>query len=119
MAKQIDRSRPVEGTQIFGLREAHRGMRINRLCNSLTQAENRTTYQADENAYLARFGLTEDERALVLARDFKGLLAAGANIFYVVKLASVTGVPIYQMGAQMRGESYESFLATRNQAGAV
>jgi protocatechuate 4,5-dioxygenase alpha chain len=119
MTQQIDRSRPVEGTQIFGLREAHRGMRINRLCNSLTQAENRTAYKANEDAYLARFGLTDEERALVLARDFKGLLAAGANIFYVVKLASVTGVPIYQMGAQMRGESYESFLATRNQAGAI
>jgi protocatechuate 4,5-dioxygenase alpha subunit len=119
MTPQIDPHRPVPGTQVFGLRESQQGLRINRLCSSLTLAENRVACRADEAAYLDRFELTPSERALIAARDFSGLLAAGGNIFFLIKLASVTGVPIYRMGAQMRGESYESFLATRNQAGAV
>ncbi|HVZ45927.1 MAG TPA: protocatechuate 3,4-dioxygenase [Ramlibacter sp.] len=116
---QIDRERPIAGTQVFGLRESHQGLRINRLCHSLTQAANREAYRQDEGAYLSRFGLTEEETRLVLARDFNGLLQAGGNIFFLIKLASVTGLPLYRMGAQMRGESYEAFLATREQAGAT
>lgn len=119
MSHQIDRTRPIPGTQVFGLPEAHRGMRINRLCSSLTYGANREAYRRDEAGYLAKFQLSEEELALVRARDFNGLLAAGGNIFFLIKLASVTGLPLYRMGAQMRGESYESFLVTRQQAGAI
>jgi protocatechuate 4,5-dioxygenase alpha subunit len=116
---QIDRTRPVAGTQVFGLKESHEGLRLNRLCHSLTNAANREAYKQGEAAYLARFDLTDEVTRLILARDFNGLLAAGGNIFFLIKLASVTGLPLYRMGAQMRGESYEAFLATREQAGAT
>jgi protocatechuate 4,5-dioxygenase alpha chain len=119
MPTQIDREHPIPDTQVFGLRESHRGFRINRLCSSLTDAANRARYKAGEEAYLDEFKLSPEEKALVLARDFSGLLAAGGNIFYLVKLGGVTGNPIYHMGAQMRGESYEQFIATRNQGKAV
>jgi protocatechuate 4,5-dioxygenase alpha subunit len=119
MNRQLDHDSPIPDTQVFGLRESHRGYRINKLCSSLTDAANRAAYKADEPAYLARFGLTDSERELILRRDFDGLLAAGGNIFFLVKLGGVTGFPIYRMGAQMRGESYEAFIATRNQGGAV
>lgn len=117
--QQIDPAQPIPGTQIFGLREAHRGMRINRLGSSLTHSENRAAYRADESAYLDRFGLTEHERALILARDFSGLLMAGGNVFFLIKIASAAALPLYQMGAQMRGEDYETFLSTRNQGEAT
>jgi protocatechuate 4,5-dioxygenase alpha chain len=119
MKPQIDRDRPIADTQVFGLRESHRGYRINKLCSSLTHAENRAAYRADEAAYLARFELEPRERDLILKRDFDGLLAAGGNIFFLVKLGGVTGFPIYQMGAQMRGETYENFISSRKQSGAV
>lgn len=119
MTAQIDRDRPVPGTQVFGMRESHRGLRINRLGHSLTDPANRAKYKAGEEAYLDAFGLSPQERALILARDFNGLLEAGGNIFFLIKIATACGFPIYQMGAQMRGESYEAFLATRNQQGAT
>jgi len=119
MTPQIDRDHPIPDTQIFGLRESHRGYRINKMCSSLTRAENREAYRANEQAYLDRCKLTPQEQELVLKRDFAGLLAAGGNVFFLIKLGGVTGVPIYHMGAQMRGESFESFISTRNQAGAV
>ena len=52
-------------------------------------------------------------------RDFAGLIHAGLNIYWMLKLGSVTGNSLYRMGAQMRGEKYEEFLATRNMKDAV
>ena len=68
---------------------------------------------------MQRFSLTEEERALIRRRDFKGLIEAGMNIYAMLKLGSSTGNSLYRMGAQMRGETYEEFLATRNIKNAV
>jgi hypothetical protein len=50
---------------------------------------------------------------MVRQRDFSGLLEAGGNIYFLIKLGAVTGHGLYRMGATMRGETYEGFLATR------
>ena len=68
---------------------------------------------------MARFGLTEEEKHLIRKRDFNGLIEAGMNIYCLLKIGSVTGNSLYRMGAQMRGETYEQFLSTRNINGAV
>ncbi len=68
---------------------------------------------------MVRFSLTEEEKGLMRKRDFKGLIEAGANIYALLKIGSATGNSLYRMGAQMRGESYEEFLKTRNISGAV
>jgi hypothetical protein len=47
------------------------------------------------------------------------MIHAGMNIYWMLKVGSVTGNSLYRMGAQMRGESYEQFLATRNFKDAV
>jgi len=62
---------------------------------------------------MSRFSLLEEEKNLIRKRDFRGLIEAGTNIYYLLKIGSVTGNGLYRMGAQMRGESYEEFLATR------
>jgi hypothetical protein len=41
------------------------------------------------------------------------------NIYWMLKIGSATGNSLYRMGAQMRGESYEQFLATRSFKDAV
>ena len=68
---------------------------------------------------MARFGLTETEKELIRKRDFQGLIDAGMNIYSMLKIGSATGNGLYRMGAQMRGESYDDFLATRNIRGAT
>jgi hypothetical protein len=68
---------------------------------------------------MTRFSLTEAEKELVRKRNFDGLIRSGLNIYWMLKLGSVTGNSLYRMGAQMRGESYEQFLATRNFKDAV
>ena len=89
------------------------------MCGSLCRPENREAFKRDEEGYMARFGLSDEEKQLIRKRDFAGLIDAGLNIYWMLKLGSVTGNSLYRMGAQMRGESYEQFLTTRNFKDAV
>ena len=111
--------KPIPDTTVFDLRASRRGLRLNKMCGTLCDPANREAFKRDEEAYLSRFGLSEPEKQLVRKRDFAGLIHAGLNIYWMLKLGSVTGNSLYRMGAQMRGESYEEFLATRSFKDAV
>jgi len=110
---------PIADTTIFDLRVSRRGYRLNQLAGSLCSPENREAFKRDEEAYMLKFNLTQDEKALVRTRDFAGMIRAGMNIYWMLKVGAVTGNSLYRMGAQMRGESYEEFLSTRNLKDAV
>ena len=111
--------RPIPDTSIFDLRLSLRGRRLNRLCAALCSPQERDAFKRDEEAYLSRFSLSEEEKNLVRKRDFRALIEAGTNIYYLLKIGSVTGNGLYRMGAQMRGETYEQFLSTRHFKDAV
>ena len=111
--------KPIADTSIFDLRLSRRGRRLNKMCEALCSPAEREAFKRDEEAFMTRFSLTEDEKKLIRTRDFKGLIEAGMNIYAMLKVGSVTGNSLYRMGAQMRGESYEEFLKTRNISGAV
>jgi protocatechuate 4,5-dioxygenase, alpha chain len=119
VAAQIDRGRAIPGTSIFDGEQSRRGYRINKFCMSLADAANRAAFKADEEGYLARSALTEEERELVRRRDFKGLGERGGNTYFMMKLGACTGFGLYHIGAQMRGETYDEFLATRSVRGAT
>ena len=110
---------PIPDTSIFDLRASRRGYRLNKLCGALCSAENREAFKRDEEAYMNRFCLCEAEKDLIRRRDFAGMIQAGMNIYWMLKIGSATGNSLYRMGAQMRGESYEQFLATRRLKDAV
>ncbi len=110
---------PIPDTTVFDLRLSRRGQRLDRMCAALCSPQERDAFKRDEDAFMSRFGLTDAEKDLVRRRDFQGLIEAGTNIYFLLKIGSVTGNGLYKMGAQMRGESYEQFLATRNIRGAV
>ena len=116
---QLEPGAKIADSEVFDLAVSWRGLRINKMCNALSEQHNRDDYKRDEEAFLVRYSLTEQEKELVRARDFSGLLAAGANIYFLLKLGVVTGNGLYYMGAKMRGETYEQFLATRNETGAT
>ena len=116
---QLEPGRRIHGSEVFDLAKSWQGYRINKMCNALSQLRNREAFKRDEEGFLAACGLTEEERRLVRERDFSGLLAAGGNIYFLLKLGVVTGNGLYMMGAKMRGETYEQFLATRNDRGAT
>jgi len=111
--------RPIPDTSIFDLRLSLRGRRLNKLCAALCSPQERAAFKRDEDAFMSKYGLNETEKDLIRQRDFRGLIEAGTNIYYLLKIGSVTGHGLYRMGAQMRGETYEEFLSTRNISGAV
>jgi protocatechuate 4,5-dioxygenase, alpha chain len=109
----------IPDTSIFDLRLSRRGARLNRMCAALCSPAERDAFKRDEEAFMESFSLNETEKDLIRRRDFKGLIEAGMNIYAMLKIGAATGNSLYRMGAQMRGESYEAFLATRNMKDAV
>ena len=119
MKPQVDKARKIPGTTVFDWRESRKGYRINRFAMSFAEEAGRAAFKADEEAYMARFGLSEKEKACMRARDFRGLIEdCGGNIYMIMKIGACTGHGLYQIGAQQRGETFEAFLATRNAGGA-
>ena len=110
---------PIPDTSIFDLRLSRRGRRLNKLCEALCSPRERDAFKRDEEAFMSRFGLTGAEKQLIRERNFQGLIDAGMNIYSMLKVGSATGNGLYKMGAQMRGETYEQFLSTRNISGAT
>jgi len=117
MGRQVTGAIP--DTSVFDLRLARRGQRLNRMCAALCSPQERDAFKRDEEAFMARFGLSAAEKDLIRKRDFQGLIDAGTNIYSPLKIGSATGNGLYKMGAQMRGETYEQFLSTRNISGAT
>ena len=73
----------------FHAEAAQKGYQLNRMCHTLNKAENRAAFAADPEGYCERFGLNEEERAGVLARDKKRMFAAGGNMYFLAKLDRV------------------------------
>jgi hypothetical protein len=104
----LDRLAAVQPTDIppdldlFDETTARRGMRLNKAAYSLKDEAQRTLFAEDEERWLAQFGLTPEETALMRARDWIGLWRNGMSIYVMVKLLGVTGTALPDVGRQMR-----------------
>jgi protocatechuate 4,5-dioxygenase alpha subunit len=107
------RDTPIPGTTVFTGSRSQQGYRINKLAMSLTEPANRESFRAGERGYMRKYGLSEAEMHLIERRDWSGLIAAGGNVYLLLKIAGTVGQNLLQMGAQMRGETLESFMRTR------
>lgn len=107
----------IPGTTMFDGQMAMRGYALNKMCYSFNHAENREAFLADEEAYMARYGLNEDQKAAVRNRNVLELIAAGGNIYYLAKLAGIFGLDVQDIGAQQTGVSKEEFKARLVRAG--
>ena len=58
--------------------------------------------------------LSEQERAMLRARDWRALIHYGAIFFLLEKLGAVVGTTNLHIYAAMRGQPLEEFLKTRN-----
>jgi protocatechuate 4,5-dioxygenase alpha chain len=94
---------------IFGGEEAQKGFALNRMCFSFNSADNREAFRRDEDAYMARFALTPEQRDAVKRRDVLAMIEAGGNIYYLAKLAGIFGLNVQDVGAQQTGVSVQAF----------
>ena len=98
---------------VFTGQRSRAGYRLNKLSASLTDRANREAFLADEDEYCGRYNLTDHERRLVAERDWTAMIEAGGNVYVLLKIAATVGSNLLEVGASMRGETIEEFLATR------
>lgn len=100
-------------SHVFDGGRAAAGARLNKFACSMKSPANRDAFKTDPHAYMTRCGLTDHEQALVDARDWQGMVTAGASVYALVKLLGSVGSNLVQAGLQMRGEDAASFRRSR------
>ncbi len=98
---------------LFDRKRSLRGYRINKMAMGLAKPENRDAFRADESGYLDRFGLTPEEKAAVMNRDWREMVRMGGNLFFILKISAVDPVRITEIGAHQAGMDHDAFLRDR------
>jgi protocatechuate 4,5-dioxygenase alpha chain len=101
--------RVIPGTDLFDGDLAMRGYALNAMCYTFNSKENREAFAADEEGYMARFNLTEEQKEAVRKRDVLAMLEAGGNVYYLAKLAGILGLNVQDLGALQTGMSLDEF----------
>lgn len=104
-------TQPIAGTTLFDGQQAMKGYALNKMCFSFNAAERRAAFRADEEAYMAAYGLSAEQAQAIRQRDVLGLLAAGGNVYYLAKFAGILGLDVQDLGAAQTGMSKEAFKA--------
>ena len=107
----------IAGTTMFDGDQAQKGFALNRMCFSFNRAENRAAFLKDEDGYCRKYGLNEQQRAAIKARNVLKLIEAGGNVYYLAKFAGIFGLNVQDIGAQQTGMSVDDFKAKLVAAG--
>jgi protocatechuate 4,5-dioxygenase, alpha chain len=102
---------PIPGTVIFDGREAMKGYALNKMCYSFNGADSREAFKRDEEAYMTKYGLSEQAKEAIRKRNVLDLIAAGGNIYYLAKFAGIFGLDVQDVGAQQTGMTKDGFKA--------
>lgn len=108
---------PIPGTTPFDGEMAKKGYALNKMCFSFNSAENRDEFLKDEEAYMRKYHLTEEQAAGIRSRQVLQLLAAGGNAYYLAKFAGIFKLDMQDIGAQQTGMTKEEFKAKLVAAG--
>ncbi|MEZ2389109.1 protocatechuate 3,4-dioxygenase [bacterium RCC_150] len=99
----------IPGTFVFDGLRSRAGLPLNNMAKALTSEENRAQYVADPEAFMERFGLTEQQRDAVRNRDYLRMLELGGNIYFTYKIGMIDGLTVPDIVAQMTGQTAEEF----------
>jgi len=114
---EFDHHSPIPGTTIFDGKMAMKGYALNKMCYSFNAASAREAFLADPEGYMEQFGLNEDQKQAVRAKDVLAMIAAGGNIYYLAKLAGIFRLDVQDIGAQQTGMTKEEFKEKLRKAG--
>ena len=110
---QLVGAEAITGTYPFGIDVAVDKINLNRFFWNMRTPLARAAFQADEAGACRDAGLTAAETQLVRDRDWIGLVRDGANFFVLEKFARLVGETNLEVYAEMRGETFDEFMATR------
>ncbi len=101
----------IPGTTPFDGEQAKKGYALNKMCFSFNDKVNREAFLADEEAYMKKFGLNEQQAAAIRARNVLQLIEAGGNAYYLAKFAGIFNLDMQDIGAQQTGMTKDEFKA--------
>ena len=101
----------IPGTYVFDGKHAHGAYPLNKLLFSFNEEANRQEFERDPAAYCDKYGVSGEYKDFVLKKDFLGMLRAGANIYYMAKMAIPRGTSVQDAGAQFQGITTQEFQA--------
>ena len=102
---------PIPGTYIFDGEAAMKGYALNKMCYSFNDARNREEFLRDEDAYCAKFGLSDEQRRAIRERNVLACIRAGGNIYYLAKFTGIFHLNVQDVGAQQTGMTVDEFKA--------
>jgi protocatechuate 4,5-dioxygenase alpha chain len=115
MSDDTSRKEPIEGfddipgTTLFDAQRARQGYHVNQFCMSLMKAENRAEFKADEDKYLRKWPMSDEQREAILKRDWGRMIELGGNIYYLSKLFSTDGKSFQFVAATMTGLTQDDY----------
>lgn len=105
---RFDLSEP--GTILYTAERAFHGRHLTAFCLSLRERNNRSSYLTEPHAYMTNYGLSPDEKELVIDRNWTELLRRGAHLQSVLKLAATYGGNLFDIGAHNVGSSVDQLV---------
>lgn len=101
----------IPGTTVFDGKQAMKGYALNKMCYSFNQKANREAFVADEEGFMEKFGLNDQQKAAIRARDVLGMIEAGGNIYYLAKFAGIFRLGVQDVGGMQTGMTSDEFKA--------
>ncbi len=99
----------IPGTYVFDGHRCREGYHLNMFCKSMEREENRKAFTEDPAGYMDLYPMTPEQRRLVEARDWLGMLRVGGNVYYMLKLISYDRSTLQHVGGQMTGMTVDEF----------
>lgn len=112
MSADVDLSLEAPSVYLFTGELCTRSYKLNRFAFDFKYPQVRDRFAKDPETLMAEYGLTDKEKALVRARDWTGLVAAGGNHFNIIKIAAAVGQSHLHVGAHMCGANWDEFKHT-------
>ncbi|WP_425417250.1 protocatechuate 4,5-dioxygenase subunit alpha [Oricola indica] len=106
----------IPGTTIFDGKQAMKGYALNKMCYSFNKSENREAFRADEEAYMEKYGLNDEQKQAIRDRNILAMIDAGGNIYYLAKFAGIFKLSVQDVGGMQTGrttEEFKEFLASQ------
>jgi protocatechuate 4,5-dioxygenase alpha subunit len=105
----FDLSLDPPSTYVFTGEICSRSYALNRFAFAFKDPEHRRHFEKAPEPLMQKFGLTDEQKRLVRARDWTGLVANGGHHFNIIKIAAAVGESHLHVGAHMCGVDWDEF----------
>lgn len=99
----------IPGTTIFDGKMAMKGYALNKMCYAFNKEVHREAFRADEEGFMEKYGLNDEQKAAIRSRNILAMIEAGGNIYYLAKLAGIFKLGVQDVGGMQTGMTTEEF----------